>query len=83
MFKCTLCFGLLLTAQVSETNKTRLRVGALLELSGHPVLWKYQPIFIDILEHGFYEIVNRTDLLLGYEIELITKDTEVFEMFNI
>ena len=56
--------------------KNTLCVGALLELSNH---WyqKYVNFFIDIIEHVFEEVENRTDILPDYSLQLITKDTQV------
>ena len=79
---CVICYttflGVWLNAQVSVTDKTRLHAGALLELSGHRILERYQPMFIDMLEHVFNELVNRTDILPDYSLKLIPVDTEVF-----
>ena len=57
-------------------EKRELYVGALLELSNH---WyeNYVNFFVDILEHVFEEVNNRTDILEDYSLKLITKDTEV------
>ena len=35
-------------------------------------------MFIDMLEHVFHKLVNRTDVLPDYTLKLIPKDTEVF-----
>ena len=56
--------------------KQNLYVGGLFELSGH---WfaDYVNFFVQIFEHAFEEIENRTDLLADYSLKLITKDTQV------
>lgn len=59
-----------------ETEKRTLHVGALFELSNH---WfaSYVNFFVNIIEHAFEEIGNRTDILADYSLQLIAKDTQV------
>ena len=56
-----------------------LHVGALMEMTR---FWyaKYETFFIDILEHTFGEIENRTDILTEYLLKLIPKDTKVIQL---
>ena len=60
----------------SVADKRTLHVGALFELSNH---WytDYANFFINIIEHVFEEVENRTDILRDYSLKLITRDTEV------
>ena len=58
------------------TDKHPLHVGALFELSNH---WfaNYVNFFVNIIEHAFEEIGNRSDILADYSLQLIAKDTQV------
>lgn len=62
--------------QMLVAEKSMLHVGALFELSNH---WfaRYITFFIEVIEHVFEEIENRTDILADYSLKLISKDTEV------
>ena len=53
-----------------------LHVGVLLEMTNH---WygEYVNFFVNIIEHVFEEVENRTDILADYSLKLITKDTQV------
>ena len=57
-------------------DRRTLHVGALFELSNH-FFTKYVSFFVNIIEHVFEEIENRTDILADYSLKLITKDTQV------
>ena len=66
----------LIIIQTALADKSELYVGALLELSNH---WyeNWVNYFINIIEHAFKEIENRTDILVDYSLKLIPKDTQV------
>ena len=76
LFVFTLLVHLGQEAALNSSDPKTLYVGALFELSNH---WyeKYVNFFVTIVEHVFEEVDNRTDILPGYSLKLITKDTEV------
>ena len=53
-----------------------LHVGALFEITDH-FYDKYANFFDDVITNAFEEIRNRTNILLDYALNLVTKDTKV------
>lgn len=60
--------------------RTPLYVGGLFELTEH--WWsRYTNLFPLVLQRAFDELKNRSDILQGYEIQLVSKDTQVGILF--
>lgn len=75
--KMLLSLFILMTVHTAAgSDKHILYAGGLFELTNHWYV-DYVNFFINIIEQVFEEIGNRTDILKGYSLKLIYKDTQV------